>query len=476
MRWSSLTTTPRTRRLLAFLAALLVLLLTTVLSEEKRITVYAPQTNYSLPVVSREGREYVGLLEVLEPLGRVEAHQDGNKWKLRFNDIEAQFEQGKPRARIRGQDAELGARFLIETGRGLVPLPSLATLIPLFVSGPVEFHQVSRRLFAGVSPTVVSMELRKTAPPRLVLSFPTPVNPNIATEPGKLRMLFTREPVVGPAGGATKFDDPSITSAAFNEANGSAELTIFATAPLSASFSDGGKTITITAAPQAAQTTPTPPTAAPSELAKATPPPLPLPPPRPRFLVVVDASHGGEERGAALSNKLAEKDVTLSLARRLYRELVNRGVNALLLRDGDSTMTLEQRAMAANSAHASLFVTIHAATLGNGVGIYTSLLPPVGSRRAEALPWDTAQSRFLGASRAIAGSVATELQNRKVATLVTFSPLRPLNNIAAPAIALEVAPQAAQVQELISPNYQQIVASSVASAIAAARPQLEVAR
>ena len=58
-----------------------------------------------------------------------------------------------------------------------------------------------------------------------------------------------------------------------------------------------------------------------------------------QYFVVMDASHGGDERGAALTDQLAEKDVTLAFARRLHQELQARGFTALLLRDADTTIT-----------------------------------------------------------------------------------------------------------------------------------------
>ena len=50
---------------------------------EKHLSVYSVAANYSLPLVQRDGRDYVGLLELLEPLGRVSAKAEGNKWRLR---------------------------------------------------------------------------------------------------------------------------------------------------------------------------------------------------------------------------------------------------------------------------------------------------------------------------------------------------------------------------------------------------------
>src|SRR5579864_4329247 len=80
----------------------------------KRLSVYSVAANYSLPLVQRDGRDYVGLLEVLEPLGKVTAKADGARWRLRYNNVEGDFQVGKTRARIQGRDADLGAKFVVE--------------------------------------------------------------------------------------------------------------------------------------------------------------------------------------------------------------------------------------------------------------------------------------------------------------------------------------------------------------------------
>src|SRR5258708_37475232 len=59
---------------------------------DKHLAVYSVAANYSLPLVQREGRAYVGLLEVLEPLGKVSAKPDGPRWRLRYNNsVEGDF-------------------------------------------------------------------------------------------------------------------------------------------------------------------------------------------------------------------------------------------------------------------------------------------------------------------------------------------------------------------------------------------------
>src|SRR6202047_4151638 len=109
---------------------------------EKHLSVYSTVANYSLPLVQRDGRDYVGLLELLEPLGPVNAKSDGIRWRLRYNNkVEGDFQAGKNRARIQGRDADLPARFLLENGRGLVPVSALGLVLPRFLGGPVNLHE-----------------------------------------------------------------------------------------------------------------------------------------------------------------------------------------------------------------------------------------------------------------------------------------------------------------------------------------------
>ena len=92
-----------------------------------------------------------------------------------------------------------------------------------------------------------------------------------------------------------------------------------------------------------------------------------------QYFVVVDASHGGDERGAALSDQLAEKDVTLAFGLRLRQQLQAHGLTTLMLREGDTTMSLDQRANMTNAAHPAIYICLHAASQGSGVRLYTAL-------------------------------------------------------------------------------------------------------
>jgi N-acetylmuramoyl-L-alanine amidase len=447
---------------------------------QNQLTVYSPQTFYSVPLLDVNGQPYAGLVELLEPLGSLDARADGKKYKLHFTPpggrpLELQFTDGKEKGKVRGNGYKLPANFVVQNGRGYVPMPVVGDLILKLLGSDAELNPASRRLFIGNVQVRYTPELHKDNPSRLLLGFSSPVNPSIATEPGRVRLTFRREPVVSGGAASIAYGDPLITGLSFSEHDGLAELDVTGTAPLMANFADGGKTIIITGAPapppppQEAQPPPVP-------AASQTPAPQPRPPATPRFLVLIDPAHGGGDIGAAISPSLAEKDVVLALARRVQHELANRGIAAGLLRNSDVAITLDQRAISANAARPALYISLHAANTGRGVHVFTALLPAANVSPQGFLPWDTAQAAFLDLSGSVAGSVAAELESRKLPNTTLLAPLRPMNNIAAPAFAVEIAPPAGSVDEIASAAYQEQVAQSIAAGIAAVRVKLPLVR
>jgi N-acetylmuramoyl-L-alanine amidase len=197
-----------------------------------------------------------------------------------------------------------------------------------------------------------------------------------------------------------------------------------------------------------------------------------------KVFAIVDASHGGNDLGETLSGTLLEKDVTLSLARSLRQELESRGISTLLLRDGDVNVAVDQRAGMTNSANAAIYVMLHASSSGHGVRLYTAMLPYETSGRDDRglfRSWTLAQRLYISVSQVAATTIAAEMQRRQIPVRTLLAPLRPLNNIAAAAVAVEVAPQGSDVTQLSAPDYQQLVTSAVATAIAAARDRLGTA-
>ncbi len=479
-------------------ASLLILLAVTLAvswlrsAEEKRVTVYAPRISYTLPVLEHVNGDYVGLPEAVEPLGQVTVRAGEHDWRLRFNDTECVFKPGQARGRIGRHNVDLTAPFVLLGEHAYLPLHSLPVLLSRLLESRVDYHTASRRIFVAHAATRFTVEDKKGE--GMVLSFSEPVNPTISTEPGKLRMTFTRDPIVSDTGTFQFLDDKLTPGVRFIESNGSAELTVQANAPVMATFADGGKTIRIVPAPQQAAQAAPPTPSAPAQQPATPPPATPEAPPgapppspgaaagmaaaaaHPAYLVVVDAGHGGEERGAALSDKLAEKDVTLAFARKLRGELQARGINTLMLRDSDATISLEQRADTVNASRAAVYVALHAASLGTGVRVYTAMLPAVPTRQQLFVPWEMAQAGHTAASRVVADAVVEEIGKRELPSSVVAAPVRPLNNLTSAAIAVEVSLPGPQVETLNSAAYQQQVAAAIASGIANARPRSEAAK
>ena len=461
-------------------AAATILLFAIILSgapAERHLTVYSVAANYSLPLVQRDGRDYVGLLELLEPLGKVSAKLDGSRWRLFYNSsVEGDFQKGKNRARIQGRDSDLLGKFLLENERGLVPVAALASLLPRLLGGPVTLHEDSGRLFIGNIATHFTATLASDNPPRLVFNFTAPVSPSIAAEPGTLRMTFARDPVVSPAAPTLTFGSKTIPSAVYSESNGAATVTVNSTTAIMATFSNGNRTLTIS--PASAQK---PEPAVANIPAGSTPPSLS--PTRPtitapvfrRYFAIVDASHGGDDHGETLSTTLLEKDVTVVLARSLRQELESRGITTLVLRESDANLSLDQRAIFANADHAAIYIALHVSSAGHGVRVYTSLLPYGEDDHGPFKSWTTSQHSSLPLSQSAASAVAAELQKRQIPVRTLIAPLRPLNNMTGPALAVEIAPQGSDVSQLTAPDYQQLITSAVAPAIAANRDQLGAA-
>jgi N-acetylmuramoyl-L-alanine amidase len=91
-------------------------------------------------------------------------------------------------------------------------------------------------------------------------------------------------------------------------------------------------------------------------------------------IVVIDPGHGGESVGAVGKGGTFEKDVVLSIGRRL-RDILNAqgGYRAFLTREGDYYVSFKKRMMIAREYGAELFVSIHADAARNRAALGTSV-------------------------------------------------------------------------------------------------------
>lgn len=195
-------------------------------------------------------------------------------------------------------------------------------------------------------------------------------------------------------------------------------------------------------------------------------------PTEPRFVVVLDAAHGGVDPGALLGADGPEKNYTLALALRLNKMLNARGIHSVLTRNTDTTLANDARAVTVNRAHPSACILLHATMSGSGVHLFTSSLPPVSGGIQDTdrtfLPWRTAQASYATQSLRLESDLNAALATHHIHASMARTSLMPLDSMACPAVAVEVAPLDATTP-FKDPAYQEQIASSLVSALDAWR-------
>lgn len=195
------------------------------------------------------------------------------------------------------------------------------------------------------------------------------------------------------------------------------------------------------------------------------------PVPAQRFVVVLDAAHGGDDPGARLSAQSGqvelEKTYTLALSVRLRSLLGARGITVVTTRESDAGVDNDRRAEIADHANAAACLSLHASQSGTGIHIYASSLTPV--EPGQLTPWKTAQAAWVTRSLALAGILNSAMTHAGLTVTLGRTALPAIDSMACPAVAVEVAPLAAangaQTGALDDPAYQTQVAQALAAAI-----------
>ena len=247
---------------------------------------------------------------------------------------------------------------------------------------------------------------------------------------------------------------------------------------------------------------------------EAAPTPAPSPAPDTRLViptqgpstglrtVVIDPGHGGDEIGTQGTRGTFEKEVTLSVARRLRTLIETRlGLKVFLTREDDRTLSLDERSAFANNHRADVFLSIHANSAVRptlrGAEVYyltveradaearkkaeesTTTLPALGggSRAIDLILWETAQARYLEQSAALAGYIEQSLAGRVELSprAVQQEPFRVLVGANMPAALVEIGylSNAEQETQLTTAAYQDQVAQGLLDALIRFRELLE---
>jgi len=197
------------------------------------------------------------------------------------------------------------------------------------------------------------------------------------------------------------------------------------------------------------------------------PPPAPAPPAPPRFIVVLDAAHGGDDVGGHLSSGQLEKNANLALEVRLRSLLGARGIQVVTTRESDQSVDLGRRAEIANHAEARACISLHTADTGSGVHLFVSSL--TAAQPARFMPWKTAQSGWVTRSLALAGVLNSALMHAGTTVTLGRVPLPGIESMACPAVAIELAPERDSDHKVTSEpddaEYQARVAQTLATAL-----------
>jgi N-acetylmuramoyl-L-alanine amidase len=217
---------------------------------------------------------------------------------------------------------------------------------------------------------------------------------------------------------------------------------------------------------------------------------------------VIDAGHGGSDRGVRGSGGAEEKTLTLAVAQRLKSLIETRlGAHVVMTRSDDRDVPLDARAATANNAKADLFVSLHfnAAPATSSAGAEVSylrldrdgerarraatgsvaVLPVTGgsTRTLEIIRWDLAQARHVEVSATFASFLEEQLRARVAmgSHPRRDSPLRGLAGVDMPAALVELAyltnPDQAKLAQ--SAAFQTDVAQAIADAVLQLRASME---
>jgi N-acetylmuramoyl-L-alanine amidase len=189
--------------------------------------------------------------------------------------------------------------------------------------------------------------------------------------------------------------------------------------------------------------------------------------------VVIDPAGGGSEAGIK-SPWIAEKDLTLDVAKQLEEKLTAAGLRVVLTRDSDKTVGADERRRIADAVtEEAIFISLRASSGGSGStrGFESSTLPPAGTPAT-----DESDSKDVD-RRLFAGNIndreslalATVLQSSAVTNLKAldlgikrfrFGELRDIN-LPAVVCRLGYLSNKDEAQKLATPEHRQLLAKGL---------------
>jgi N-acetylmuramoyl-L-alanine amidase len=209
-----------------------------------------------------------------------------------------------------------------------------------------------------------------------------------------------------------------------------------------------------------------------------------LPASRPVRVIVLDPGHGGSDEGAKSEGGLAEKEVTLALAKRARDLLAADGFRVVLTRDRDVFVPPEARARLAHREEADAFLSFHANAWfdsdleGFGLGVSSAPATPPGDPLTPSR-WGSRDTTAVRGSDLLAELLSTHLAkgtgrpNRGVSAAAWA----PLAGVSTAAVVVECGflTNGGDAKRLGEAAYRDKVAAAVAGALRAYRDSVRAA-
>jgi N-acetylmuramoyl-L-alanine amidase len=485
-------------RWLPLVAAIgMVLLFVPSLGRSDSFVFYFPKSRSILQTRAFGNAQYLPVLQTLNLFGTVESLRNRRKsLELYFNSTQIRMQQDNPTVRLNNARVTLAQPVRFMDGTWMVPVDFVTTILPTIINQTVEYKRGENRIFVGgMRPNSFTLHLSPLQDgAQLTIQFTEQVNVRTAAQNGKWILYLGNHPVE-PIESNFEFRNPYVSQVTFDDHDGVPKLIVTPSAPgfdFYPKLGEGGKVLVAnimkpgaTMAQQApvpsqppAQTPPVPaappPATGPQVITPTVVPNLSLP------AVVLDAAHGGTDVGAHGKDGLLEKNLTMQLAGQAQKALQATGkYRVVLTRTSDVNVGFDQRAAEANIAHPIAFISFHAGNLGPStprVMIYSYrpssplAMAPAPDPQSLFINWDKVQLHFMNQSSRLAQDLQQDLERttRVASTPPMEVPVRVLQSIAAPAVAIEVGSltPGGNSAALTDPSFQQEIGDAVVTAIA----------
>jgi N-acetylmuramoyl-L-alanine amidase len=501
----------QTSRTTAVLVTFLVFVLTAPPgAQDGPLTLISRDGRRALPTTVTNGRELVALEDVaalFQVIVREDTLAGGITVSYKGRTIVASADQ--PMASVDGRIVTLPSPAVRSGRRWLVPIEFLPRALGPIYDQRIDLRRASRLVIVGdLRVPRVAARIDAAGPPTRVALMITPATPVVVnTDGGRVSLRIDADAVepTFPAAGSGLVESirtgdlPNTIVVVLSRLAGMARTAVVTV--------DGTTRVTIEvpAAPTPPPGNVRPPdskTQAPDSRGPEPELRLPIPEPQQALTIVIDPGHGGDEVGVRGADGLEEKQLTLDVARRLRSLIESRlGVRVILTRDDDRTVSIDERAAAANNGKADLLLSLHAngslSASPSGAEVFYERLDregeavkreaaagaislPVlggGTRTIDVIPWDLAQARHIDASARLAMVLEEELRRQVPMSQrpLQQAPMRLLSAANMPAALVEMAYLTSADQEKLAgrDEFRNAVAQALYNAIVRFRAYLE---